>query len=264
MLEVPSSVARPARRSRARRVISSSPAAAAATSEPFGEAGVARPRLFCVQEHDARRRHFDLRLEIDGVLRSWAVPQGFSADPAVKRLAVATEDHPVEYADFEGVIPKGQYGGGTVMLWDEGMWQAIGDAHRAYAKGKLDFELKGKRLKGRWHLVRMRGRAGNGKRENWLLRKLADEHARPQRQRHPARRQRHRRPPRRRRPGRRRSPRRRTGAGARRSPAARRLSWPTAPTPAARRTAPARPARPARPAPRRRGPARGSRARWCR
>src|SRR5256885_15440234 len=95
---------------------------AAVSPEPFGDRGASRPRLFCVQEHAARRRHFDLRLEMDGVLRSWAVPNGFSADPATKRLAVQTEDHPVEYADFEGIIPQGEYGGGTMILWDRGLW----------------------------------------------------------------------------------------------------------------------------------------------
>ena len=139
----------------------------AATGEPFGETGGARPRLFCVQEHDARRRHFDLRLEIDGVLRSWAVPQGFSADPAVKRLAVATEDHPVEYADFEGVIPKGQYGAGAMILWDRGLWVPLADPERGLEEGKLLFELRGFKLRGTWTLVKTKGRGRDPK--EWLL-----------------------------------------------------------------------------------------------
>ena len=140
---------------------------AGVTTEPFGDGGPARPRLFCVQEHDARRRHFDLRLEIDGVLRSWAVPQGFSADPAVKRLAVATEDHPVEYADFEGVIPKGQYGGGAMILWDRGLWVPLLDPEQGLVGGKLLFELHGFKLRGTWTLVKTKGRGRDPK--EWLL-----------------------------------------------------------------------------------------------
>jgi bifunctional non-homologous end joining protein LigD len=140
---------------------------AGVTTEPFGEEGVARPRLFCVQEHDARRRHFDLRLEIDGVLRSWAVPQGFSADPAVKRLAVATEDHPVEYADFEGVIPKGEYGAGAMILWDKGLWVPLLDPEEGIPKGKLLFELQGFKLRGTWTLVKTRGKGRDP--NEWLL-----------------------------------------------------------------------------------------------
>ena len=134
-----------------------------ATPEPFGEGSEARPRLFCVQLHDARRRHYDLRLEIGGVLRSWAVPQGFSADPATKRLAVATEDHPVEYADFEGVIPKGQYGGGAMILWDRGLWVPLLPPEESMPKGKLLFELRGFKLRGKWTLVKIKGE------NEWLL-----------------------------------------------------------------------------------------------
>ena len=121
--------------------------------------------------------HYDLRLELGGVLKSWAVPKGPSLDPRVKSLAVHVEDHPIEYGSFEGVIPQGQYGGGTVMLWDRGTWEHDGDAAESYEKGKLVFRLAGERLKGRWALIRMGGKAGqNGK--NWLLKKLEDDEAR--------------------------------------------------------------------------------------
>jgi bifunctional non-homologous end joining protein LigD len=140
---------------------------AATTPEPFGETTAARPRLFCVQEHDARRRHFDLRLEMEGVLKSWAVPNGFSADPATKRLAVETEDHPVEYADFEGLIPKGEYGGGTMILWDRGLWIPLLDPAESMPKGKLLFELRGFKLRGKWTLVKTK--RGEGGKAEWLL-----------------------------------------------------------------------------------------------
>jgi bifunctional non-homologous end joining protein LigD len=141
---------------------------AGVTPEPFGDSGVGRPRLFCVQEHSARRRHFDLRLEMGGVLRSWAVPQGFSLDPAVKRLAVETEDHPVEYADFEGVIPAGQYGAGPMILWDRGLWIPLLDPAESEPKGKLLFELRGYKLRGNWTLVKTKGD------REWLLIKERD------------------------------------------------------------------------------------------
>ncbi len=148
------------------------------TAEPSGKAAAKTGgNSYLIQKHAASRLHFDFRLELDGVLKSWAVTKGPSLNPEDKRLAVHVEDHPLAYGSFEGTIPQGEYGGGTVMLWDEGAWEAIGDAHRGYAKGNLVFELKGKRLKGRWHLVRMRGRAGDGKRENWLLIKGKDEYA---------------------------------------------------------------------------------------
>src|SRR5207248_8315079 len=126
------------------------------TPEPFGtEAGASeRPRLFVVQKHAARRLHWDFRLELGGTLRSWAVPKGPSFDPAEKRLAVEVEDHPVEYADFEGVIPEGNYGAGPVILWDRGSWAPLEDFEEGYQKGKLLFELKGHRLRGVWTLVR--------------------------------------------------------------------------------------------------------------
>lgn len=133
--------------------------------------------LFVVQKHDARRLHYDFRLEMDGVLKSWAVTRGPSYVPGEKRLAVHVEDHPLEYGDFEGTIPKGEYGGGTVILWDRGQWKPLGDQHKQYKKGHLEFELAGEKLKGRWHLVRMRGKPEE-KRENWLLIKGEDEFAR--------------------------------------------------------------------------------------
>jgi len=150
----------------------------AATTEPKGAAPVGDSNLFVVQKHDATRLHYDFRLALDGVLKSWAVTRGPSLDPAEKRLAVAVEDHPVEYADFEGTIAKGEYGGGSVIIWDNGTWAPIGDAHRGLKKGHLEFELHGHKLRGRWHLVRMRGKPGE-KRENWLLIKGDDDFARP-------------------------------------------------------------------------------------
>ncbi|WP_144095439.1 DNA ligase D [Croceicoccus sediminis] len=155
----------------------------AKTAEPKGERdkkaadpdkGGAR---FIVQKHDATRLHWDLRLEADGVLKSWAVTKGPSPDPDIKRLAVRTEDHPMSYAEFEGVILKEEYGGGTVMLWDRGTWQPIeGKSWKDLEKGHLHFILTGERMKGEWLLIRLKPRKGE-KRENWLLRKLQDEYA---------------------------------------------------------------------------------------
>jgi len=149
-----------------------------ATPEPKGAAPLSDSHIFVVQKHDATRLHYDFRLALDGVLKSWAVTRGPSLVPGEKRLAVAVEDHPLEYADFEGTIAKGEYGGGSVIVWDKGEWSPIGDAHRGLKKGHLEFELFGQKLKGRWHLVRMRGKPGE-KRENWLLIKGEDEFARP-------------------------------------------------------------------------------------
>jgi bifunctional non-homologous end joining protein LigD len=131
---------------------------------------------FVVQKHAARRLHYDFRLEMDGVLKSWAIPKGPSLDPRAKRLAVHVEDHPLDYGDFEGVIPQGEYGGGTVIVWDSGTWVPEGDPAAGYREGALKFELRGKRLKGRWALIQMKGREGD---KNWLLLKEQDELARP-------------------------------------------------------------------------------------
>lgn len=148
------------------------------TPEPQGGKPRGRGNSFVIQKHDARRLHYDFRLEMDGVLKSWAVTRGPSLVAGEKRLAVHVEDHPLDYGDFEGTIPKGEYGGGTVIVWDRGTWAPIGDAAKGYAKGHLDFELTGEKLAGRWHLVRMHGKPGE-KRENWLLIKGDDEFARP-------------------------------------------------------------------------------------
>ncbi|MBP1887274.1 DNA ligase D [Sinorhizobium mexicanum] len=149
----------------------------ASTPEPKGRTARKKGHSFVIQKHDATRLHYDFRLEMDGVLKSWAVTKGPSLVPGEKRLAVHVEDHPLDYGGFEGTIPKGEYGGGTVIVWDRGTWSPIGDARRGYAKGHLDFELKGKKLGGRWHLVRMAGKPRE-KRENWLLIKGDDEAAR--------------------------------------------------------------------------------------
>jgi bifunctional non-homologous end joining protein LigD len=152
------------------------------TAEPRGKAphqsSASGGLRYLIQKHAARRLHYDFRLELDGTLKSWAVTKGPSLDPADKRLAVHVEDHPLEYGSFEGTIPQGQYGGGTVMLWDEGTWEPIGDAAASYKKGRLTFILNGERLKGEWHLVRMGGRASaGGKHDNWLLIKSRDQYA---------------------------------------------------------------------------------------
>jgi bifunctional non-homologous end joining protein LigD len=152
------------------------------TGEPKGEAargGRAHgPRPFMVQKHDATRLHWDLRLELDGTLKSWAVPRGPSLDPADKRLAVRTEDHPLSYATFEGTIPKGQYGGGTVMLWDRGKWipQPGKDPSRTLEEGHLHFTLEGERMNGEWVMFRLKPRPGE-RGENWMLKKVDDAHA---------------------------------------------------------------------------------------
>src|SRR6478672_13579971 len=147
------------------------------TSEPAGRKAAAAGSSFVVQKHDATRLHYDLRLELDGVLKSWAVTRGPSLVPGEKRLAVHTEDHPMQYLDFEGVIPQGEYGGGTMIVWDRGTWTPDKDPRKSLAKGHLDFTLLGSRRKGRWHLVRMRPRA-HEKKEQWLLLKGDDAFAR--------------------------------------------------------------------------------------
>src|SRR5437867_518292 len=145
------------------------------TPEPAGgkQRRGGRRLAYVVQKHRASRLHYDFRLEWKGILLSWAVPKGPSLDPTVKRLAMAVEDHPLEYATFEGVIPEGEYGGGTVMVWDRGTWTPEGpDVDAALARGELKFALRGKKLRGSWVLVRMR-RTGAGK-PQWLLLKHRD------------------------------------------------------------------------------------------
>lgn len=150
------------------------------TPEPAGKLAAARGAKFVVQKHVASRLHYDFRLELDGTLKSWAVPKGPSLDPQVKSLAIQVEDHPLAYADFEGVIPQGEYGGGTVMVWDQGTWSPEGekDPLAMWKAGKLKFTLAGKKLKGSWALVRMGGRAGEGG-KNWLLIKHDDRFSKP-------------------------------------------------------------------------------------
>jgi len=149
------------------------------TSEPRGKVGARSTKKglqFVIQKHDASRLHYDFRLEYDGVLKSWAVPKGPSLDPTRKALAVQVEDHPIDYGDFEGVIPAGEYGGGTVLLWDRGTWEPLSDAGEGLEAGKIHFILHGEKLHGEWALVRMHGRAGDdGK--NWLLFKVKDKYA---------------------------------------------------------------------------------------
>src|SRR3954468_20784216 len=149
------------------------------TAEPSGAARVkpAEQLRFVIQKHAASRLHYDLRLETDGVFKSWAVTKGPSLDPRDRRLAVEVEDHPLDYGDFEGTIPKGQYGGGTVQLWDRGYWESD-DPEKGYKKGDLKFTLHGNKLHGSWVLVRMRNDRIGGKRTNWLLIKHRDDFAR--------------------------------------------------------------------------------------
>jgi len=157
------------------------------TAEPPGRVGSSPTgRSFVIQKHAARRLHYDFRLELDGALKSWSVPKGPSFDPAERRLAVAVEDHPIDYGGFEGIIPQGQYGGGTVLLWDRGTWQPVGDAAAGLAAGHLKFDMFGEKLQGRWALVHLKarpnraGRRGEDGDNNWLLIKDRDAHARPQ------------------------------------------------------------------------------------
>jgi bifunctional non-homologous end joining protein LigD len=151
------------------------PAGASPKKSPSGR----RPRFFCVQKHLASQLHYDLRLEHNGVLLSWAVPKGPSIDPATKRLAMAVEDHPIEYGEFEGVIPSG-YGAGIVMLWDRGTWTPeTDDVDAALAKGDLKFTLEGYKLKGSWVLVRTKGWGDASRGRSWLLIKHRDDWAGP-------------------------------------------------------------------------------------
>src|SRR5215475_2001337 len=147
------------------------------TSEPKAAVGAGEGWQFVVQKHDARRTHYDLRLELDGTLKSWAVTRGPSLIVGEKRLAVRTEDHPLQYLEFEGNIPKGEYGGGAMIVWDSGRWEPAVDADKGLAKGHLEIVLHGERLNGRWHLVRRRPRPGQ-KKEQWLLIKADDEFGR--------------------------------------------------------------------------------------
>ena len=159
----------------------------ALTREPPGEEAApeerpadsaARARHFVIQKHAATRLHYDFRLELEGVLKSWSVPKGPSLDPKVKRLAMQTEDHPMAYADFEGIIPKGQYGGGTVLLWDRGTWEPLeGNPHQEFAAGNLKFRLKGTKLQGGFALIRLKPRGprrGEDDGRSWLLIKERD------------------------------------------------------------------------------------------
>ena len=132
---------------------------------------------FVVQKHRASRLHYDFRLEMEGVLKSWAVPKGPPLDPGDKRLAMMVEDHPVSYFDFEGVIPPGNYGAGTVMVWDLGAWEPLGDPATMLQKGDLKFRLNGKKLKGEFALVRLRSRRAGSKGNEWLLIKKRDQYA---------------------------------------------------------------------------------------
>jgi len=157
------------------------------TAEPPGREGSSPSgHSFVIQKHAARRLHYDFRLELDGALKSWSVPKGPSFDPTERRLAVEVEDHPIDYGGFEGIIPQGQYGGGTVLLWDRGTWQPVGDAAAGLAAGHLKFDMFGEKLQGRWALVRLKprpnraGRRGEDGDNNWLLIKDRDAHARPQ------------------------------------------------------------------------------------
>ncbi|MBE0476444.1 MAG: DNA ligase D [Coriobacteriia bacterium] len=149
----------------------------AQTPEPKGAPRRDSGRLYVIHKHAARRLHYDLRLELDGVLLSWAIPKGPSLDPADKHLAVRVEDHPVEYGSFEGVIPAGEYGAGTVMLWDRGAWEPARDPHEGLAEGDLKFALRGEKLRGEWVLVRMKRRSEEEGKENWLLIKHRDREA---------------------------------------------------------------------------------------
>ncbi|MGB7553431.1 MAG: DNA polymerase ligase N-terminal domain-containing protein [Candidatus Korobacteraceae bacterium] len=144
------------------------------TPEPPAKVERGERRRFVVQKHRATRLHYDFRLEMEGVLKSWAVPKGPSLDPADKRLAMQVEDHPVSYFDFEGIIPAGNYGGGTVMVWDMGTWEPQGDAAEMLRKGDLKFRLNGKKLKGDFALVHMKSRRPGSKGTEWLLIKHRD------------------------------------------------------------------------------------------
>ncbi|MDP4199193.1 MAG: DNA polymerase ligase N-terminal domain-containing protein [Bacteroidota bacterium] len=149
----------------------------AKTSEPKGKKQASNKRRFLIHEHHATQLHFDFRMEMEGVLKSWAVPKGPSMNPNDKHLAVMVEDHPIEYGSFEGTIPEGEYGAGEVRIWDKGTYEPVGDTpvEEQIKEGKLTFILMGKKLKGEFHMVEMKGRGEN----NWLLFKHKDEYADP-------------------------------------------------------------------------------------
>lgn len=152
------------------------------TSEPSGgdhtRVSSKKALAYVIQKHQASHLHYDFRLEWNGVLVSWAIPKGPSLDPSVKRLAAAVEDHPLEYGSFEGVIPEGEYGGGTVMVWDQGTWTPEDpDVDAALRKGELKFTLHGKKLKGSWVLIRTKGGFGGSRKPQWLLIKHRDRYA---------------------------------------------------------------------------------------
>jgi bifunctional non-homologous end joining protein LigD len=149
------------------------------TPEPPPKLGKGKQRRFVVQKHSATRLHYDFRLEMDGVLKSWAIPKGPSLDPADKRLAMQVEDHPVSYFDFEGIIPSGNYGAGTVMVWDVGTWEPQGDLHEMLRKGDLKFHLDGQKLKGDFALIHMKARRPGSKGTEWLLIKHRDAYDQP-------------------------------------------------------------------------------------
>ena len=152
----------------------------AKTAEPKGRTARTKGDSFVVQKHDATRLHWDFRLELDGVLKSWAVPRGPSLDPKTNRLAMRTEDHPLDYGTFEGIIPKGEYGGGTVMLWDRGRWipHPDKDPRKTIEEGHLHFTIEGERMKGEWVMFRMKPKPGE-KGEAWMLKKVTDDFAQP-------------------------------------------------------------------------------------
>ena len=149
------------------------------TPEPPGKVDRGEQHRFVVQKHRASHLHYDFRLEMDGVLKSWAVPKGPSLDPGDKRLAMQVEDHPVSYFHFEGKIPEGNYGAGTVMVWDTGTWEPLGDEHAMLSKGDLKFQLNGEKLKGEFVLAKMRSRRPGSKGTEWLLIKKKDDAMKP-------------------------------------------------------------------------------------
>src|SRR5690606_37051110 len=150
------------------------------TSEPAGSEGEGGNR-FVVHKHSATADHYDLRLELDGVLKSWAVPRAPSLNPADKHLAVEAEDHPIEYIDFEGVIPEGEYGGGPMIVWDTGTWAPMGDPHADLEKGAFKFRLAGQKLGGGWMLTRLKAKPEDKGKKNWLFFKERDTSAGPAR-----------------------------------------------------------------------------------